>query len=418
MIETDQPIKAAIAAEFARTGPPEGFPGFPTVPAGRYTSDDFFALEQQHLWPRVWVPAGRVEDIAEPGDYVTFAELGRPVVIVRGADREIRAFYNTCQHRGAQIVRDAHGNARSLRCLYHSWTYDITSGEVVHIPEEYDFRGLDRSDHALTQIRCDTYGGWVFVNEDPDAEPLRHWFGPVFDALDSLEGETLRTICRREATMACNWKIAAEAFLEIYHFRFIHTAAGPTPVDSRGTLITLWPNGASRMITPYSRTTCAALGMRDWTDWQHHRDPRFADVPGAPDLIRSTSTAYNGFPNLVTRVFAHGLPFICFWPIDRRTTKVTWVHYGVKDWDGDTMPEHWQAQMDAFDRIMEEDRLNMEPMQRSVESPGMRGMTFGYQERRCWQFHEQVDRTIGIERIPEALRVPQLLGPWTETPAT
>src|SRR3954471_20182227 len=98
-------IKAKMAEEFARPGQPEGFPAFHDVPIGRYTTDEFWELEQQHLWNKVWVMAGRAEDLPEAGSYKTFDELAQPVLLVRGKDLQIRAFYNTCQHRGAPVVR-------------------------------------------------------------------------------------------------------------------------------------------------------------------------------------------------------------------------------------------------------------------------------------------------------------------------
>jgi len=103
-------------AEFARTAPPPGFPQFPDIPVGRYTDDAFYDLERRHLWPQAWVLAGRSDDLPNPGDYRTFDGLDAPVLLVRGADGVLRAFYNTCQHRGAPVVRDQCGTARTLRC--------------------------------------------------------------------------------------------------------------------------------------------------------------------------------------------------------------------------------------------------------------------------------------------------------------
>ena len=88
-------IKADMRYEFERTAPPEGFPAFHDIPTARHTSDEFWDLEQEHLWPNTWVIAGRVEDVANPGDYFTFSDLGVPLLIVRGTDSEIRCFYNT-----------------------------------------------------------------------------------------------------------------------------------------------------------------------------------------------------------------------------------------------------------------------------------------------------------------------------------
>ena len=103
-----------------------------------------------------------------------------------------------------------------------------------------------------------------------------------------------------------------------------------------------------------------------------------------------------------------------FWPIDKKTTRLDWVHYAPKNWEGDELPPHWQQRMDEFDQIMDEDKRNMAPMQESLESPAMKGIVVNYQERRIWNFHEQVDRMIGIENIPEHMRVQQLLAPYIE----
>ena len=175
-------LKAQMAWEFARSGPPAGFPKFPDIPIGRYTSDEFFDLEKEHLWSKVWVMAGRVEDVAEPGDFMTFDDLGLPILLVRGDDRVLRAFYNTCQHRGAPVVRDKRGTARNLRCQYHSWTYDITHGELIQVPDERDFVGLCRDERGLVQIGCEVWQGWIFVNRDPEAPTLHEWFGRLMGA--------------------------------------------------------------------------------------------------------------------------------------------------------------------------------------------------------------------------------------------
>jgi phenylpropionate dioxygenase-like ring-hydroxylating dioxygenase large terminal subunit len=412
-------LKAEMAWEFARPGPPSGFPKFPDIPIGRYTSDDFFELERQHLWTKVWVMAGRVEDVAEAGDYMTFDDLGLPILLVRGQDGVLRAFYNTCQHRGAPVVRDKKGSARNLRCQYHSWTYDITEGRLIQVPDERDFVGLCRDERGLVQIRCEVWQGWIFVNQDPEAASLHDWFGPALDQLDELAGDTLEAITFRSVVVPCNWKVTAEAFLEVYHFRHIHArgpAGGDTALDNRGATMGLLPNGCSRMITPFSVSAAKARGMADWSDWQHFTAPPFADIDSISDVVRSTSSAYSLFPNLITPLGSYGFPFLLFWPLDRRTTKLDWIHYGPKDWEGDELPAHWVKRMEGFDEIMGEDMMNMAPMQRSLESPAMRGVPINYQERRIWHFHEQIDRTIGVERVPEALRVPQLLADYVEQP--
>ena len=412
-------IKEQMAWEFARPAQPEGFPQFPLVPIGRYTSDEFWELERDHLWTKVWVVAGRAEEIPEPGDYYTFGDLGTPVLIVRGNDGEVRAFYNSCQHRGAPVVREAKGSARNLQCQYHGWTYDITGGTLVSVPDERDFIGFCRAEHGLVQISCEVWQNWIFVNQDPNAAPLREWYGQPMEQLEELAGDTLRTVAVRSEVIACNWKVTAEAFLEVYHFRHIHArgpAGGDTTLDNRGAHMGLLPNGCSRMITPFAKRACEMRGMQDWSDWQMFDSGPFLDIPTINAMVRSTSSAYSLFPNLISPLAAYGFPFLLFWPIDKGTTRLDWIHYGPKDWEGDVLPPHWQRRMDDFDTIMEEDSRNMAPMQRSLESPAMKGVVVNYQERRIWNLHEQIDRTIGIDRIPEEMRVPQLLAPYIEQP--
>ena len=404
-------LRSEMRYEFARTAPPEGFPAFPDIPIGRYTSDEFYDLERKHLWPNAWVLAGRTDDLPNPGDFLAFDRLNEPVILVRGRDTLVRAFYNTCQHRGAPVVREASGNARQLRCQYHSWTYDITDGHLVHVPDERDFVGLDTTTRCLATLRCEEWDGWLFVNQNHDAPALAEWLAPIPQQLAELQGPTLRTVASRSEVVACNWKITAEAFLEVYHFRHIHQRNGVTALDNRGATMGLLPNGASRMVSPFSTQACAGLGMTAWDDWQDLKTPGFDDIATVNPMVRCTSSAYSIFPNLITPIAAYGFPFITFWPIDRRSTLIVWTHYAPSDmpFDADNLPQHWNERLDRFDQIMAEDFWNMAPMQRSIESPAMRGVPINYQERRIWHFHEQLDRMIGIERIPAELRVPQLL---------
>jgi phenylpropionate dioxygenase-like ring-hydroxylating dioxygenase large terminal subunit len=406
-------LTAEMRYEFARTGPPEGFPRFHDIPIGRYTSDDFWELEQEYLWTRSWVMAGRAEDMPEPGDYLTFDDLGVPIVVVRGRDGTIRAYYNTCQHRGAPVVRGEKGSARQLRCQYHSWTYDIDDGTLVSVPDERDFVELDKSIRCLKTVRCEVFDNWVFVNRDPDAPTLMEHLGPIPSQLAMLQGDQLITVAKRSEVVPCNWKVTAEAFLEVYHFRHIHSRNGESHLDNRGATMGLLPNGCSRMVTPFSRMSWQAYGMADWSDFQHFQNPGFIDIETVPNIVRCTSSAYSVFPNLISPIAAYGFPFLLFWPIDKGTTRLDWVHYAKVDFDpAEGLPEHWKRRMDQFDLIMEEDTRNMAPMQRSLESPAMTGVPINYQERRIWHLHETIDRMIGIERIPEELRVEQLLAPY------
>jgi phenylpropionate dioxygenase-like ring-hydroxylating dioxygenase large terminal subunit len=413
-------IKADMRYEFERTAPPAGFPAFHEISTQRHVGELFHDLEQEHLWPATWVIAGRVEDVANAGDYFTFDRLGVPLLIVRGTDGEIRCFYNTCQHRGAPVVRDERGSARRLRCQYHSWTYEVDGGTLVSVPDERDFVDFDPSLRCLPQASCDTFAGFVFVNRDLAAPPLLEWLGPVTDMLEPFQGENLREVYRESRIVPCNWKVTAEAFLEVYHFRHIHSHDGVSVLDNRGAAMGLYPNGHSRMITPFSRQQQERMGMNGWDDWRKHDNGTLPTIDTVPAMVECTSSAVSIFPNAIIPLGAIGFPINLFWPIDRHTTLLEWVYYapapdGEDRFDPEALPEHWRQRRRQYNQIMAEDELNMAPIHSSMTSPALTGLRINYQERRIWHLHEEIDRVIGRERIPAELRLEPLLDPYLES---
>ena len=410
-------VRAQISYELQREGPPDGFPKFPDIPRERYTNSEFYALEKELLWPKVWMYVGRVEDVPEAGSYFTWDDAGIPLLIVRGKDLKVRAFYNSCRHRGAPVVREACGKASILRCQYHSWAYD-TQGHLVSYPSSRDFVDLIQSERSLGELRCEIFDGWIFVNQDPDALPLVEFLGPVADELQQMDGNNLQFLDKTTYIIEANWKVAIEAFLEVYHFPHIHKprpdwGMGAFDLDINGAAIDLMRHGQSRMVVPFTKPAQKLRGMKDGLDWDvgFGKDGPFPDIPSANDMVRSTSLAYGVFPNMTIPVEATGFPFLVFWPIDIRTTKFDVIHFAPKWGDGDP-PGDWETRLAGFDGITKEDQANMAPIQKSLEAPSNRGIPLNYQERRIWHLHEQVDRVIGAERIPTNLRVPELLADY------
>jgi hypothetical protein len=131
-------------------------------------------------------------------------------------------------------------------------------------------------------------------------------------------------------------------------------------------------------------------------------------------MVDCTSTAVSLFPNIIIPLGSIGFPINVFWPVDKRTTRLDWIYYGVKNWDGDELPPAWEQRAAVYDQIMDEDKQNMAPMQRSMESPALTGIPINYQERRIWHLHEQIDRMIGADRLPPDLAVDQVLDPYVE----
>jgi len=397
----EQQIREQMRFEGERNGPPERWPILDDLPLGRYTDPEFYELEREHLWKRVWSVAAHQSELPEIGSYKTLDMVGAPIVLVRGQDGEVRAFFNACRHRGAPVVRDECGTERRLRCQFHSWSYDL-GGQLVAVPDQRDFSGLDLTQRSLVEIRTESWAGLIFVNQDPDAPSLREWLGPVATELEELEGIDGRVAQLKTTTVGTNWKVVAEAFLETYHLNTVHPKTVGTYIDHRRTAIGLLPNGHSRMITPLHEAILERYrGRSPFPD---------LDFPELQGLYKETDVAYGIFPNLITPIEYHGFPLLVFWPLGVNQTRLDEIWIG-KNWGDGERPASWDKKLSVFDQVMQEDYRNLEPIQRSIEAAAHGGAPLSYQERRIQHFHETLDTMIGPERIPAHLTVtPALAG--------
>lgn len=393
----ERALFAGMASEQQREGPPPGFPELPAIPGGRYTDPDFLRLEQQYLWKRSWLYALHADELPRPGSFRMWRKTGAPIIIIRGKDGRIRAFYNTCRHRGAPLLEAEQGETKGFFCRYHGWTYDL-DGRLMAVREKRDFPGLDTSCMGLAEVRCETYGNWVFINEAPDAPPLIESLGPIPSHWEHLDLANQRHIASSSYEIACNVKILLDAFLETYHLKSIHPQTVDRFLDSRGTHIVLWPRGHSMMVTPHRRP-----------DWRDPGATGMPEVAGIEEIFAHQNPSYNVYPNLVTPPSATGIPFITFWPKTARSMIVD-VHWFAPE--GAQGHELWPTRLSNFERILEEDTQFAPRIQESVETAGFKGMYLSYQERRIYHWHEELDRRIGAGRVPAELRTRPMLDPW------
>ncbi len=401
----EQRIRAELESEASRKTAPAGFAALPEIPAGRYTRADFAALEQEYVFNKAWLPAARMEELPKAGSYVVWRKLGPAILIVRGKDDVVRAFYNSCRHRGAALTAEDAGQGNLLRCQYHSWSYDLT-GKLVGVPDEYDFCGLDKGTRALVPVKAEVWAGWVFVNLDPDAKPLAETVAPLAPEWACMEVEKLRVVHRRSSMINCNWKAAVDAFQEVYHITTIHQQSIGKALNNRACAIGLLPWGHSRMVTGYQPWALETLGMDS---------PDTPNIAGATELHRSSSTAYCLFPNVITPFRSIFVQFMMFWPrgVDSCEMQVVAL---APDWGDGSRPGYWDKAAPAFDKVLDEDMANLGSIQASMQAGAVTGMLTSYQERRIYWTHEEIDRRIGIDRIPPELRVTPRLMPLMEQP--
>jgi carnitine monooxygenase subunit len=195
------------------------------IPTPRYYDEEFYKLENERLWPRVWQMAARLEQIPNVGDWIEYKNLGRSVIIMRAADG-IKAYHNACRHRGVPITEGKpHGNCEheGFTCPFHGWRWNIEGDNTfVYGKQKFSERQLEKADLALRQCRVDLWGGCVFINFDENAPALRETLGPVADRLEAHGLANLRAEWWFATELPANWKIAMEAFMEGYHVMKTH----------------------------------------------------------------------------------------------------------------------------------------------------------------------------------------------------
>jgi p-cumate 2,3-dioxygenase alpha subunit len=185
------------------------------------TSPEIFALERERIFNRSWIYVGHESEVPNAGDYRRRNVAGRPVFFARGRDGQIRAFLNTCTHRGALICRQDEGNATSFQCFYHAWTFDI-EGELTATPDEEGYaEGFDRGERALKQPRLDHYRGFYFITFSREAEDLLSYLGDVRLFMDRVIDQSKHGIKVVPGTakyvMRANWKLLVENSMDGYH---------------------------------------------------------------------------------------------------------------------------------------------------------------------------------------------------------
>ena len=199
-----------------------------TIPVDAYISPEYARAERDRLWNKVWLQVGRVEEIPEAGNYLTYEIAGESILIVRAGPDQIQAYYNVCPHRGRRLVdtpegaRNASGKRAQFVCAYHGWRFNL-DGENTHILHREDWQGsLTDACTSLRKVNTDTWGGWIWINMDPDCESLREYLEPAASLLDPFQLQNMRFRWRKWGIFNCNWKVAMEAFNETYHVQTTH----------------------------------------------------------------------------------------------------------------------------------------------------------------------------------------------------
>ena len=319
------------------------------LPPESYIDPDVYQLEIDRIFCSTWMQVCHVSQVPRAGDYLTYTIGDQSIVVRRGADQELHAFYNVCQHRGRELFRDS-GNARAIVCPYHGWTYG-DDGALVHARGSELVPGFDRCEIRLRTIPMEIIAGFVFVNLNGNAESFAATY-PGFEAqLRQYEPAVDELIHVRRTTfdLAVNWKVAVENYLEAYHLVNVHPALRSS-VNNDTWQMTLFPKFTSLIghadpkgDIAYDFTQADKLIQSNWWLWPM---VMFEQMPGGSQLF-----TYNHVP---------------LGP--ERTLQV--VDFYFPD---NSLCEAQLAEIDYIEKVVRvEDQVAIEGVQRGLHSRGYR----------------------------------------------
>ena len=246
------------------------FLGDADIPCSRYTSRTWFQNEIDSLWPKTWQWACREEHLPDTGDTYVYEIGPYSVIVVRSAENTIQAFLNSCTHRGTKILAEAgSGYSSAFTCPFHGWSWHL-DGSIKNIPGRWDFPHVDENSHHLREVRCERWGGFVFINIDPQAAALTNYLDVLPEHFKHFPLENRRITVHVEKILPANWKAAQEAFMEAYHN--VETHNSPTGGNAQYDIFGKYVSRFIHNIARYSPESLADYAGDKW------RNPVLSDT--------------------------------------------------------------------------------------------------------------------------------------------
>jgi len=244
-----------------------------TIPAAWYVDPRIAELERLSVFGKAWQLVARTDQVKTPGEFVRATVAGEPIVVVRGGDGILRAFYNVCRHHAAAVVTEPCGQAVLLHCPYHGWNYGL-DGSLKGMPEFEGVENFDRAQNGLVPVRVETWECFVFVNLDDQAIPLAEFLGGLVQRVAPLGIGQLHYFDRRTYNINCNWKVFVDNYLDGgYHVPHLHKGLNSVLDYKQYTIENedRYCLQCSPMVVSGedAATGAARKGDRAWYFWQH-----------------------------------------------------------------------------------------------------------------------------------------------------
>ncbi len=353
----------------------------------RYYRDDILRLEEETVFHDYPLVVGHVSQIPRKGDYFICDWKKLPVVVVRGHDDTVRAFFNVCRHRGARLADDPTGNLKLFVCPYHGWSYDL-DGKLRNITKKECFPGVNPCEHNLVELPTEVDFGLIWIH--PGSTQMfspREYLGPFAEDLDSFGIAELVSYKKVESVKTANWKLLIKTYLEGYHVPFLH----------KDTLAAAFRKGVL-CYDEHDRHIRLAAAR---TNFEH-----VAKIPEDEwNILDYASVYYSFFPNCFFIMHPDYVSLSMFWPLSPDET--LWTHnmlYQPDRFKG----EKGQAALEKRFRFTndvvfdQEDFAISEGIQSSLRSRANRTHILGLEEGLLVRFQHNIDSAMAGEKVRAA----------------
>ncbi len=400
------PPEAFLREEtYAKTRLPVDFAW--TLIPDAYTAPEFYALEQQEVFAKSWVPVCVTDEVRDPGDFLVVEVAGRSIIVTRNPAGELRAHHNVCRHRGARLCEGSGHVERFFSCPYHAWAYDLDGtclGTPLFTPESQvpvdqqaafdmaDIKAFDINQMGLHQVRIAQWNFLVFVCLDPETPALEHELGDLSKRLGGYRLDEYQLARRVEYAINADWKLIAENFMEYYHLPWVHPGlVKVSPMEDHYR----W-QGAGKYV-----------GFCTWPIAANTEDGGWKGLPALSGIEGQDAEAARFvwlFPNTAINVMANHVFLLLARPDgSRHTTEVAYLLTHPEAVAASADPEgDIDSLMQFWDEVNKEDIGIVERVQDGLRNPTYEGGRMCYRfEESCHRFQNMlIDRMLGITAIP------------------
>ena len=299
---------------------------YKSLPGWTYTSEAFFELEKTELILKNWQLVCHISNIPKAGDYFTFEIFNERVFVIRGEDKNVRAFHNFCSHRGTKLIDETSGTCKGkITCPYHAWGYDF-NGNLIKVPYENQFIDFNKNEHKLKSVEMEIFQGFIFVKLiKSDVPTVNSQFAPYLDEISQYklnEMEPLGRITMRPRNV--NWKQIADNYVDALHIPVAHPGLSGLVGKSYGVEVS--PNNG--------------YIHKMWGDGKNSRENNLSNklydkyLPYMDHLPKNKQrywVYYRLWPNLAFDIYPEQMDFMQFIPIDAKTTMIREIAYALPD---------------------------------------------------------------------------------------